>query len=74
MNLEREGPCPAYVIIMRNGRIFKIDINIDGKPIKASQLKQVLTDIKSMCVGKPGQGTGYLTCDERTSWAKVYLN
>lgn len=58
---------------MRGGRIFKVNVNINGKPIKASQLEQVIVDIKTMCVEKSGQGIGYMTCDERTSWAKVSI-
>uniref|UniRef100_A0A6M2DPT8 Putative carnitine o-acyltransferase cpti n=1 Tax=Xenopsylla cheopis TaxID=163159 RepID=A0A6M2DPT8_XENCH len=67
---EKEGPCPSHIIIMRGGRIFKVNVNINGKPIKASQLEQVIVDIKTMCKEKSEQEIGYMTCDERTSWAK----
>lgn len=69
---EKEGDCPSHVIVMCKGRMYRMEtLNRAGKLITPPEIQYQLEKIVKEAKLKEGPGLGILTCDERTSWAKV---
>ncbi|KAK7872854.1 hypothetical protein R5R35_006725 [Gryllus longicercus] len=68
---EKEGDCPSHVIILSNGRIFRVNaLAPDGAPISFSEWLKILTKIAAVTSEEKGPGIPILTCDKRAIWAK----
>ncbi|XP_049530267.1 peroxisomal carnitine O-octanoyltransferase [Anopheles darlingi] len=72
---EREGPCPSHVIVLYDGRIFKIPgLDANGEPLSAQAFLFALQQVQNKVEGDGGRaehaGVPVLTNDDRTTWAR----
>ncbi|GLG94184.1 peroxisomal carnitine O-octanoyltransferase-like, partial [Gryllus bimaculatus] len=59
---EKEGDCPSHVIILSNGRIFRVNaLAPDGAPISFSEWLKILTKIAAITSEEKGPGIPILT-------------
>ena len=76
--LEEEGECPNHVIILHQGRFFKLipfDED-DGEPWDINKLENVILHIERVALTKGpnmDNSVGVLTTLDRDEWAKVYM-
>ena len=75
--LEEEGECPNHVIILHQGRFFKlVPFDDDGEPWDINKLETVILQIERVAVTKSpnvDNSVGVLTTLDRDEWAKVYI-
>ena len=70
---EKEGDCPSHVIVIYQGRIFKVNCLDENNEVRQPQelliaLQQIQTKVENQ--HQPSAGIPLLTNDERTTWAK----
>lgn len=72
-DLEREGDAPAHVVVLVNGRIYRLDtVDSSGRIFTPPQLESALSEIKSHAIQKgSGIGLSSLTGDNRMAWYHV---
>ncbi|XP_068084190.1 peroxisomal carnitine O-octanoyltransferase isoform X2 [Anabrus simplex] len=67
----KEGTCASHVMVLCNGRIFRIEaLDADGKAITPAEWERQLDFVSKRCQEAEGPGIGLLTCDKRPVWAK----
>ncbi|XP_035777858.1 peroxisomal carnitine O-octanoyltransferase-like [Anopheles albimanus] len=71
---EREGPCPSHVIVLYDGRIFKVPgLDVKGEPLSPQAFLFALQQVQAKVEGEgrvDHAGVPVLTNDDRTTWAR----
>uniref|UniRef100_A0A2M4AS50 Putative carnitine o-acyltransferase cpti n=1 Tax=Anopheles triannulatus TaxID=58253 RepID=A0A2M4AS50_9DIPT len=71
---EREGPCPSHVIVLYDGRIFKVPgLDARGEPLSPQAFLFTLQQVQAKVEGEgraEHAGVPVLTNDDRTTWAR----
>ena len=74
---DEEGECPNHVIILHQGRFFKVTPfdEKDGTPWDIDKLEKVIFQIENVAQTKgpnSNNSIGVLTTLDRDEWAKVF--
>lgn len=69
---EREGTCSSNIVVIKNGYIFVVNgLHQDGTPLTPPEWRKQLQKIVDLAKNHKGSFIPCLSCDYRTSWAKV---
>lgn len=63
-------PSNDYIVVLRHGKVFKVNLKIDTEQISFRALKHTFEEILSTSTGEISW-ISLLTLDERDTWAKV---
>uniref|UniRef100_A0A182NGC9 60S ribosome subunit biogenesis protein NIP7 homolog n=1 Tax=Anopheles dirus TaxID=7168 RepID=A0A182NGC9_9DIPT len=70
---EKDGPCPSHLIVLYDGRIFKVPgLDANGDPLSPQDFLFTLQQIQVRVEGESvaHAGVPVLTNDDRTTWAR----